>query len=182
MLIANDERLSILKEYARKHFRLTKNVRILVLLISEKENDEYRRLEKREIENNIELQEFIKKHSVNKAHHETLEIFSAEACLIDLKNKLRIKLLRELIIKSKTKVHHIEKYEFLILIKGEMLDSLGRRKFPSSEGYKANFAEEIMVFHPLSLSTQNSKFERSKEQQQLKMVCCCSSNIEINFS
>lgn len=141
MRIANDERLSILKEYARKHFRLGKNVRTLVLLFSEKETREYCELAAREVETNRALQEFIKQHSPNKAHHETLEILPTEACLINVKKNLQTKVLRELITKSKTKIHHFEKYEYVILIREELLEPFGKRKFSSFEGSDANFAE-----------------------------------------
>jgi hypothetical protein len=139
--IANDERLSILKEYARKHFRLSKNVRTLVLLISEKETRECRELAARKVETNPALQEFIKQHPPNTADHETLEILPTEACLINVKKNLQIKVLRELITKSKTKIRHFEKYEYVILIREELLEPFGKRKFSSFEGCDANFAE-----------------------------------------
>jgi hypothetical protein len=150
--IANDERLSILKEYARKHFRLSKNVRTLVLLISEKETREYCELAAKEVETNRALQEFIKQHSPNTAHHETLEILPTEACLINVNKNLQVKVLRELITKSRTKIHHFEKYEYVILIREELLEPFGKRKFSSFEGCDANFAELALCM----LLTMNS--------------------------
>jgi hypothetical protein len=107
--IANDERLTILKQYARKHFKLTKNVRIQVLLVSEEETREYRELAAREVETNPALREYIERHPPNTAHHESLEIFPSEACLINVKKNLQFKILRELITGLKTKISHIEK-------------------------------------------------------------------------
>ncbi len=141
MKIANDERLTILKQHARKHFRLTKNVRILVLLISEEETRKYRELAAREVETNPALREYIERHPPNTAHHETLEILPSEATLINMKKNPQAKILGELIIGTKTKIPHIEKYEYAILIREELLEPFGKRKFTSFEGSKANFAE-----------------------------------------
>jgi hypothetical protein len=142
--IANDERLSILKEYARKHFNLTKNVRILVLLISENETIEYRKLAAKEIETNQALKEYIRKHSPDTSHHETAEILPTEACLVDLKKPARylhIKLLEQLASNSRTKILHLEKFEYVVLIREELLEPFGKRKLSQCEGCCANFAE-----------------------------------------
>ena len=64
MKIANDERLAILKQYARQHFRLTRNVRILVLLVSEEETREYRKLSTEEVEINQALREHLNLHTI----------------------------------------------------------------------------------------------------------------------
>ena len=141
MKIANDERLAILKQYARKHFRLTKNVRILMLLVSEEETSEYRELAAREVETNPALREYIERQPPNTAHHETLEILPSEASLIDVKKNLQFKILRELINGLKTNIPHIEKYEYVILIREELLEPFGKRKLAAFKGCKANFAE-----------------------------------------
>ena len=141
MKIANDERLAILKQYAREHYGLTRNVRILVLLISEEETREYCELAAREVETNQALREYIERHPPNTAHHEGLEILPSEACLINAKKNLQIKILRELITRSKTNIPHIKKCEYVILMREELLEPFGRRKVTAFEGCNVNFAE-----------------------------------------
>lgn len=141
MRIANDERLTILKQYARKHFGLTKNIRILVLLTSEEETREYRELAAREVETNPALREYIESHPPNTAHHETLDILPSEACLINARKNLQFKILRELLTGLKTNIPHIDKCEYVILVREELLEPFGRRKLTAFEGCKVNFAE-----------------------------------------
>jgi hypothetical protein len=146
MRIANDERLSVLKEYARKHFRLTRNVRVLVLLVSEEETRVYRELAAREIETTPVLKEFIKSHPPDLASHERMEILSNEACAINAKRNLQINVLRKLIVTTKTKIPNFDKYGHVILIREELLEALGKKHFPTPEGRKANFAELAFGF------------------------------------
>ena len=128
--IANDERLAILNEYARKHLRLTKNVLVLVLLISEEEREAYRELAKREMETTARL-----------ASHEHVEILPSEASTIDAKKSLQIKVFGKLILKTKTHVHNFGIYSYIILIREELLEAFGRKKFSAYESCDANFAE-----------------------------------------
>lgn len=129
MKIGNDERLSILKQYARKRFGLTRNVRVLVLLISEKEREELSRaiqarkeywLSKGRRITEIPPPEF----SVHASH----EFFPREEPALTF--RLRKKGIKTESINAlwKGKIPKFRKYEYAIIMRVEKLEGYGRKR------------------------------------------------------